>query len=388
MARSGDEDGGRLLLISESPIEQIWTQLSMWESRALALKLIMERAERADVLIGREKAEAKALALSYCLRNARENLREPRQTLTLKTVANYYGCMWFASAIVAADPANDVDLPQLERFTKKGHGLGNFVDPDKAFPANEYVYVKEGGFYPEFLRASAIDASRIALRKAPVRGGPDGEDRSVGMMALFARVPELADAYRYVTGEWPFNFRFFHSSRNMGEDVDDAQRAGPLSAVIPKRARDYTWLGLGTTLAIPRDHLITHGPPLTELDIKTYAGSTHWEGKWPTTVGGHWWETLKTYKSAMCGQSWIKPLFGEVQEPFSIHLVLLYQLSILARYRPAVWREIIEGDEDQYQVLFTGYDQVVTRILPELALRRIYDRHVHITQPGSWSAPL
>jgi hypothetical protein len=90
----------------------------------------------------------------------------------------------------------------------------------------------------------------------------------------------------------------------------------------------------------------------------------------------------------MCGQSWIKPLFGEVQEPFSIHLVLLYQLSILARYRPAVWREIIEGDEDQYQVLFTGYDQVVTRILPELALRRIYDRHVHITQPGSWSAPL
>lgn len=382
------EDKGRLLLVSESPIEQIWTQLSMWESRALARKLIAKRAVEQNLDLSPATVDAKALALSYCLRNARENLRAPRQTLTLQMVANYYGCMWFASAVLAADPSNDIDLPQLERFTKRGHGLGNFVDADAAFPGNEFVYVKESGFFPEFLRASDIDPSEVTLHKPPSHGQPDGQGRTVSMMALFARIPELAEAYAYVTGGWPLNFPVHHASRNMGEDIDDAQRAGPLPSLLPKRARPYVWIGLGTPLSITADHLGEHGPPLTELEVREYAGSTHWEGKLEVEPGLHWWKIMKTYKSAMCAQSWIKPLFGQISDPFSIHLVLLYQLSILAHYRPAIWREIIEGDQDQYRVLLTGYDQIVARILPELALRRIDDRHIHITQPGSWSAPI
>lgn len=382
-----DEDNGRLLLVSESPIEQIWTQLSMWESRALARKLITERAHRRQIDIAAPVIEAKALALSYCLRNARENLRGPRQTLTLQTVANYYGCMWLASAILAADPANDVDLPQLERFTKRGHGLGNFVDSDAEFPDNEFVYVKETGFFPEFLKASGIDPSEITHHKSPTRGHADGQGPTSSTMALFARIPELAEAYTYVTGQWPLSFPVHHASRNMGEDFDDAKRAASPPAFMPKRSRPYVWLELASPLAMPLEHLLAHGPPLTELAVREFAGRKSWEGKLAAEPGDPWYRALKTYKSAMCAQSWIKPLLGRIGDPFSIHLVLLYQLSILARYRPAVWREIIEGDRDQYRVLFAGYDQVVARILPELALRRIDDRHIHITQPGSWTAP-
>lgn len=90
----------------------------------------------------------------------------------------------------------------------------------------------------------------------------------------------------------------------------------------------------------------------------------------------------------MTGTCWIKPLFGSVHDVFAIHLLLLYALSILARYRPAVWREVLEGSFDQYRSLIAGYYNVFQRVIPELALRDIAGRELHVTMPGSFNAPL
>jgi len=78
---------------------------------------------------------------------------------------------------------------------------------------------------------------------------------------------------------------------------------------------------------------------------------------------------------------------GFVNDVFALHLVLLYALSILARYRPAVWQEVVEGELDQYRSLIAGYYDVFQRVVPELALKRISDRPVAVTQPGSFFAP-
>jgi hypothetical protein len=80
-----------LLILSENPIEQIWTHLSLWESRELAKKLLAERATDQESELSDEQLKAKALALSYCLRNARENIRSVQVSTTLEIVANYYG---------------------------------------------------------------------------------------------------------------------------------------------------------------------------------------------------------------------------------------------------------------------------------------------------------
>jgi len=68
--------------------------------------------------------------------------------------------------------------------------------------------------------------------------------------------------------------------------------------------------------------------------------------------------------------------------------MMLYELSILARYRPAVWREIIEGSLDQYRALIEAYDQVVDRVIPELALQAISGKRVTATTAGSMLAPI
>jgi hypothetical protein len=87
----------------------------MWESTAIAKKLIANRAAKDGVTINPDLLERKALALAYCIRTARENIVGPIESLTLRMVANYYGCMWFASAMMVADPKGDVDLSRLER---------------------------------------------------------------------------------------------------------------------------------------------------------------------------------------------------------------------------------------------------------------------------------
>ena len=68
--------------------------------------------------------------------------------------------------------------------------------------------------------------------------------------------------------------------------------------------------------------------------------------------------------------------------------MLLYQLSILTRYRPAVWREIIEGEQNAFRPLILGYNTVFSRVIPEIVLRRIAREQVHITIPGSLFAPI
>ena len=90
----------------------------------------------------------------------------------------------------------------------------------------------------------------------------------------------------------------------------------------------------------------------------------------------------------MTGTCWIKPLFGSVSNIFAIHLVLLYALSILARYRPAVWREVMEGSLDHYQSIIAGYYDVFQRVLPQLALEMIGKRPVHVALPGGFNAPI
>lgn len=49
-------------------------------------------------------------------------------------------------------------------------------------------------------------------------------------------------------------------------------------------------------------------------------------------------------------------------------------LSIWVRYRPALWRELTEGKYDIYKSLISNFLIVVERIIPNIALNRIYEK--------------
>lgn len=389
------EEERPLRILSENPIEGIWTQLSLWESERLARKLIAERADEAGIEIAAELIDRKALALSYCIRTARENIRAPFVGLTVSSVCNYYGCMWLAAAVLASDPSNNVDLARLEDYTKRGHGLGNLASETGDFPDNEYLYVRESGFFREFLKANGTEKSilaGIALSggRVPPLAEMSAEQRQrlLPLDALLARIPEIRPLYEYVTGRTGLSFDLAHSSSNYDEAIKDAQQSGTYNTAFPRRVRNYTWLTISGSSQLSKAHIQEHGPPLSELEWGNYAGRTAWRAKLSHPIDTFWYRNIDLHRSAMSGTCWIKPLFGTVSDIFAIHLMLLYALSILARYRPAVWREVLEGQRDEYRALIMGYHNVFQRVLPELALRRISARELHVTMPGSFTAPL
>jgi hypothetical protein len=335
--------------------------------------------------------ERKATALAYCVRNARENLLSTAAlSLTPRIIANYYGCLWLASALMVADPKSEIDLERLEKFTKLGHGLGNIVAEDGQFPDNEYVYVNESGFFPQFLRWLGLDnddVRTLSLQQRPQSIADVPSEKLISLVDLFARVPELGDAYENVAGRPALWFPVY-SAHNMNRDEDLEDRKMSPSLVM-KRTRDYTWLALGSSDVAWDAHLREHGPPLQDLGIRDNNGDPSWTGRLPHPVGEVWDQHLPTYRSAMTPTCWIKPVMSSINESFAIQLMLLYELSILARYRPAVWREVLEGSLDHYRTLIVGNNAVVARVIPELVLRRIVgSRQVHVTTPGSYDAPM
>ena len=79
------------LIVTDLPIEGIWTQPSLWESQALAAKLVRTKAAGLADAPDDAKIQRKAASLAYCLRNAREYPRGGQSAITARVVANYYG---------------------------------------------------------------------------------------------------------------------------------------------------------------------------------------------------------------------------------------------------------------------------------------------------------
>ncbi|BAU94143.1 hypothetical protein MPPM_5538 (plasmid) [Methylorubrum populi] len=391
-AGSASERG--TLIVADLPIEGIWTQLSLWESQALAAKLLRTKAEGLRDAPNDAKIQRKAASLAYCLRNAREYLRGGQSAITSRVVANYYGCMWLASAILVANPSNDYDLEKLESVTKSGHGLGNIADDRQAFPDNEFVYVRESGFFPEFLKAQGLsraDLAAVKIAGAPVREvtglDPDRASRLISIIDILARIPELKGTFEYVTDRPALSFGVAYASFNYQEDPEKLEGIANLFGEV-RQGREHTWVSLTEVKHLDQRFIEENGPPLTDYQLRTFAGSTAWEGKLAHPADQLWWSSIKHYKSAMCGTSWVKPLLGHIDDMFSLNLMMLYELSILARYRPAVWRQIIEGSLDQYRALIEAYNQVVDRVIPELALQGISGQRVTATTAGSMFAPV
>jgi hypothetical protein len=371
-------------ILSESPIEQIWIHLSQYESKALARKLLQDRATAAGVQISAELLDAKALGVAYCLRNAREYLVPTPTEWTKRILVSYYGLMSFVSAILVADPANAYTLDALEARTKQGHGINNVVDERQPFPAAELLYLTGSGFMAAYLSAVGVELNQFTLTRNQVSDlsslAPQEAAKLLSLDGLLARIPEVADLYGEVTGCPSLTAHCFHSSRNHEEQLA-ALRGGTGEGAV-----HHTWVGARNTRLLTPEAFSTLEIPLQDVveaeDL--LSDDRFFEGKLVGAVGGEWWDVLNLYKSAMCGSSWVKPAFG-TRDMIAIHLMLLYALSIVVRYRPKRWREITEGELDSFFALIKAYLAVFNRVVPELALARITGRSVRADHPDGLS---
>lgn len=393
-----------ILLLSDDMLGEIWTYLSTWESDQLALDLITERAAFANIPLDAALGEEKAKSLAYCLRNARECIRPPQAEFIPRIVTRYYGCMWLVSAIMISDPSTEYTLERIEGRTKQGHGLGNIARDQSPFPQSEFIYLREQGLFPAYLRYLGLTKDDLkSIRPTAHRFesfddlSDDDRSKLVSLTDVLARLPEIRNYVIDTTGEQPLSFHIYHSSRNMAEKAErDAHNRSflrqahrpPIEQQIPDP--DFTWIGIEQSEDMDLAFIEQNGPPLTEWqrDSSGMSESNNWIGKFAHTRDKIWWEVMETHSSAMAPTHWLKPINNRISDYIALHFMALYCLSILTRYRPSTWREVTEGRLNRYRVLIAAYVQAFERVVPEIALSAISRRAVRVTQRGSWNAPI
>lgn len=97
---------------------------------------------------------------------------------------------------------------------------------------------------------------------------------------------------------------------------------------------------------------------------------------------GHWGSFLKPYKSGYSGTSLVAPFWG-INDPFLLHLTVLYGFSIIVRYLPDLWHRIEDGDLDHIRAFLEHYLVIVDNVLPKIIVERLTGIPLMITQPGS-----
>jgi len=381
-------------ILSETPIEQIWSYLSLWESETAARRLIDEKSALQQIAVDENRFAEKARGVAYCLRNARECLRLREEAWIPRIVSKYYGTMWLLSAVMISDPASPYTLQELEGITKKGHGLSNVVDENAAFPASEFVYVRDAGFFPAFLKSKGWSKKQLAEARPTNQRiedvatlTPEDWARLISLDDLFRRIPELAAYYTEVTGRRSMTAHVFHCARNMMEQAERNGAEMKKGNFQPSPNPGYTWIGIAGSKGMSEVEVKALGLPLTEWELGSEDAETYWRGKFEHDPASFWHQALPLHQSAMAPTSWIAPVSGSSMDYLATNFMLLYGLSILTRYRPRTWREVVEGQFDTFRPLVSLYLQVVDRVLPEIALEQVSGRRVSAVQPGSLFAP-
>ena len=100
----------------------------------------------------------------------------------------------------------------------------------------------------------------------------------------------------------------------------------------------------------------------------------------------YWHGVINQHGSPFTGTSVIIPVFGSVGEYRAICVALLYALSILVRYRPSIWREVISGKHENYLALTEEFLDVYERLAPQEFYENLLSKKVYVAQSGSMNA--
>lgn len=340
------------------PIRHIWARLGVLESVSGARRQLRRRASDLEIDLDDEIVSAKAQGLAFAVRSAREYFRVPIEgNLTLACVAYYYGALSMLEALLIAEPRNQLALSEVERFTKRGHGLGSLSNSEEPFPAGEYVFLLSNGFLPRFLVAAKypISIGQVALSRNAVDYGdvPDEErPRLISVASLFSRIPELLSIFVELFDSQPDYLGIEIIGRDPHARVH-FPRAGNSRHLSPEMIRDL--LGWTNEVEIEFDE--------NDDSLRT----VQQQAVTPLLAG------RRRYDSVLAYSSYVIPLHG-IDDVLIFQFMLLYVLSIWARYRPALWREINEGELDEFRSLVTYFLIAVERTVPNEVLDRVYGR--------------
>lgn len=192
-------------------------------------------------------------------------------------------------------------------------------------------------------------------------------------------------------GENPLSFQIGHAQRNM--ILKSRGRLSPELSNTTPEISGFTYAAIypkGTEITAEELDAYNIGIMDIEKESKENllgSGDEYFVGKVYHPEDELWWEHIITHKSGYCGTSVIVPFWG-TQDPFVLHLVVLYTLSIIVRYLPETWYEIEHGKLDYINSLLENYLAIFDSVLPKLAVERLTKKQLVVTSPDSMNSPI
>lgn len=349
---------------TENPIRDIWNRFELLTSLSGANIYLKRKAKKAGIGLKKKLLDEKARGIAFCIRSANDYFRVPIEgNLTSASLAFYYGTFSLLQALLLAEISNEITLTEIESYTSFGHGLGSIFDSDKQFPKSEYLFILNDGFFAKYLGQFNFKISELAVSKKYRKINEvqkEDEHKLITVKDLVSRIPELKGMYLEIFREHP-NYLTYDYPTNL-----------EIKEYKIKFRRDYY-----------------NSPYLTEKQIYEILN-------WPQTIkiekaeeeNKKIFETvdkigrdlvdklkIKMYRSITALDCCVKPLLG-IDDVLCFDFMFLYLLSIWVRYRPELWREIIEGKYDMFKPLLSNFLIVVQRVVPNMVLERLYNKRM------------
>lgn len=338
-------------------ISSIWNRFDILTTYEGA-KRFLESKKNSDVKISDKLINEKAQGLTFCIRNAKEYFNKQNiEDLTSTTLSFYYGIFNLLEAILLSDLSHRVNLDKLEEYTRSGHGLGIISKTGNKFPDSEYIMILRNGFFSIFLQKILnydINNSVEKRYKDFNEISTDDQLKLIGLKEVISRLPELKGIYIDLFKEQPNYLNMTYSNNKE----------------IKKIRVKFDYRGYnGNSEYLTKERIIEILN--LKIELKLIEKDSGFETK--EEIDRKIFDKIPKYNSVMSKECFIKKIHN-LNDPLFFNFILLYVLSIYVRYKPAIWREILEGEYSIYSPLIKNFLFSVERVIPNIVLDRLYNK--------------
>ncbi|MFD1397665.1 YaaC family protein [Kroppenstedtia eburnea] len=342
-------------ILCDSPEQKMWNLFLLLENES-TLRTFLESKYRKQGMEHPSRAAFRAAQpLMYHVKQAREYYRAARESdLFVRPLLAYYGMITLSKVLMLTMVP---DYPENAAVLRHGISTRRRKRGDYQFFADE-VRVQREGLFPELARN----------RGWGVLVGESWTPRE-----LFSLIPELQDGYRQLFSEEtlvPVAVPDVPAVPGQGmplvleERILDALHLTPrglvnrLNRFSPGGEVRFTCEEL--PVSVPGILLFWHHPRISHVN--------QWERGFAHPL----------FREDMHGNHWLLP-FQRVETcipELLVHYALLFALSMLCRYEPPLWGEMIHGMASEEMVLIQEFLQVTQRKFPNLILNELFEEKI------------
>jgi hypothetical protein len=325
------------------------------------------RKKKSEQELSNDLITKKAMGVSASIESALGFFNTHDSSLNSIILSRYYFLLQLTIAEQVGSLNNMDSLESIELYTKQGHGIKTIQDSESVFPFNFFSYIQGSGYLAKYLIFLGITDKSFIINDKIDKYNIGDPQHFVSILDLFRRIPELANVIEDHIEVFPLTFRVAVHRRDF--NADNGKKVAYATIYSNHTADEIS--SLNTILKNPKEI------PYKELGFSNTGNVTAYEIKYEGTKMPN--EIIKLYKSGMASDMFICPLYNNIDDHIAIHLMLLYNLSIIVRYYPSLWHQIEKGDLNQFASLIDYYIYTFDQVIPISMLQRITGTRISIT---------